>query len=127
MMHDDRTLKVDTAWFENGLIEQSMFDGSRLIMRQMMNTSEAHIRKALIALGWTPPATLKRMEGVTAEIIDAAQESVHLLPRLRLRDIRDQIPLRNDGMLVVCGNDADERQRIARALFGRLFIEGAML
>ncbi len=55
------TIKIDTAWFENGLIEQSVFDHSRLVSRQIMNTQEGHVRRALMALGWTPPSGMKAL------------------------------------------------------------------
>lgn len=48
-------MQIETRWFEDGLIEQRTVDLRGEVTMQFINTKEAHIRKALIALGWTPP------------------------------------------------------------------------
>lgn len=48
-------MSVETRWFDDGMIEQRTVDLRGEITLQFMNTKEAHIHKALIALGWKPP------------------------------------------------------------------------
>jgi hypothetical protein len=54
-MGDQLRMHIETAWYEDGRIEQRTVDLRGEIVMQFFNTKEAHIRKALIALGWTPP------------------------------------------------------------------------
>lgn len=46
--------------FDSGVILQEMFHNDHIgrdpFSRQVMHTKDAHIREALIKLGWTPPA-----------------------------------------------------------------------
>lgn len=48
-------MEIETRFYEDGMIEQRTVDLRGQITMQFLNTREAHIRKALIALGWTPP------------------------------------------------------------------------
>jgi hypothetical protein len=58
-MTDTQKLSVKTSWHDGGIIDQTFYsevDGVRSqIMRQVMDTGEAQVRDALIALGWSPP------------------------------------------------------------------------
>lgn len=51
--------EVQTCWREDGIIYQELFDviggAKSRIQTEILNTKEAQVREALIALGWTPP------------------------------------------------------------------------
>lgn len=68
-------IDVTTRIFEHGLvvtdIEQVTFPGSsnelrEKIMTRILNTQEAQVREALVALGWTPPGERSAHGGVCA-------------------------------------------------------------
>lgn len=50
------TIDVHTSIFEGGMIESNI-DMFGTVYRKVLKTQEAQIREALVALGWTPPAT----------------------------------------------------------------------
>jgi hypothetical protein len=61
------TINIHTAFYEDGVIEQSMTDIRGDITRMVLDTKERQIRDALVALGWTPPATrVAPRSGVTS-------------------------------------------------------------
>lgn len=47
---------IDTCFNEDGVITQQVRNHSQELWRLIINTKEAQIRDALIALGWTPPS-----------------------------------------------------------------------
>jgi hypothetical protein len=61
-MADKNEIRIETRWDSAGVIRQRIIDDcegadirSRLF-EHVMDTREAQTRKALIDLGWTPPA-----------------------------------------------------------------------
>ncbi len=55
-------IEVKTIVFENGCIEQTVCNNVDFIernARQIIDTKEEQVRKALIDLGWTPPKYIK--------------------------------------------------------------------
>lgn len=47
--------KISTKVFYNGIVEQDIEDLRGRVAREVMDTKDQQIRKALISLGWTPP------------------------------------------------------------------------
>lgn len=54
-MIDALIFEISTKAFPDGRIEQELVDIRGRIMRQVINTQEEQIKKALVGLGWTPP------------------------------------------------------------------------
>jgi hypothetical protein len=78
-MLDDLIYKLSTSYDADGKIMQELATQTKLsdlcqnMVRWTLDTREAEVKKALIALGWTPPGDTRRLSpGNVTEILRAA-------------------------------------------------------
>lgn len=97
-------LTLYTTPFPNGTIEQKLIsefqEHENVVFREIMDTREAEIRKALVQLGWTPPAGDEDRINTPAEMQRVAVDHVVKMARKAVENFMLQggfalIPLRH--------------------------------
>lgn len=94
-------IKLTTSHNKDGKIIQEVSeienDARRVVETRILDTSDEHIRKALMALGWTPPPTINinnSSDSITE--YDVIREIQRILSWME-RDYRRQSSLLSDG------------------------------